>query len=144
MKRIQKKTVLKPKDKNNLEDQEQKEIVHNIEIKNPIISQDKKAYNYSENQIHKKYSKQLENRRQNNKKEDNYLDSDLEDLDNKKIYENVVQRIKNNEIFQNNQSRDYANYSNLKKNISVELHTPININNKNQNQNTKYNANTIK
>ena len=115
MKRIQKKTVLKPKDKNNLEDQEQKEIVHNIEIKNPIISQDKKAYNYSENQIHKKYSKQLENRSQNNKKEDNYLDSDLEDSDNKKIYENVVQRIKNNEIFQNNQSRDYANYSNLKK-----------------------------
>ena len=143
MKRIQKKTVLKTKDENNLEGQEQKQTVHNIAIKNPIISQEKKAYNYSENQIHKKYSKQLENQRQNNKKEDNYLDSDLEDSDNKKIYENVVQRLKRNEIFQNNQSRDYANYSNLKKNISVELHAPINISNKNQNQNTKNNVNTI-
>ena len=138
MKKIQKKTVLKPRNDKNSQAQEEKQITTKIIINNPIITKDnKKVFNYTENQIQKRYSRQSENQKQKNKSEE-YLGSDLEDSDNRKIYDNVILRMKNKEIFQNpesNRSRKKDNY--------IDLHEPINITNKNKiiNTNIKNNNN---
>ena len=131
MKKIQKKTILRTKIEYNNEDQEQKQInkkkdfksnenknnhqknpSSKIEVNNPIIQskRSQNVSNYSENQIQKKYSWQSnENQKYNNQKEVEYLESDLEDSENKIINENDIQRKKNKEIFNNNQGIRNAN-----------------------------------
>ena len=93
------------KDKNNYQEKPSNKIV----INNPIIQskRSKNISNYSQNQIQKKYSRYSNENQKNNNNQEGYLDSDLEDSDNKIIYENVIQRMENKEIFQNNPTSYY-------------------------------------
>ena len=114
MKKISKKTILKPNKEYTVQIEE-KQITDNsnnndynrkisqtsrITINNPNIESKSNNIDYNnnnviENVIQKKYSRKLpkETKNQNKKTEEGYLDSDLEDPDNLRIYNNVVQRI---------------------------------------------------
>ena len=114
MKKISKKTILKPNKEFTVQIEE-KQITDNsnntdfnrkisqtsrITINNPTIESKSNNIDYNnnnttENVIQKKYSRKLpkETKNQNKKTEEGYLDSDLEDPDNLRIYNNVVQRI---------------------------------------------------
>ena len=183
MKKIQKKTILKPKEESEYQKQDSKQInskkeykiknepinkIHiqekqkptttKIIINNPIVQKKdtKKVYNYTENQIQKKYSDNLAQKKisenqiqnkysdiqlqkkyskptyeiqiQNKIKEEGYLDSDLEDSENRKIYSNVIQKMENKAIFKN---YEITNYTNKRKSKPYTLNEPITNDNKN-------------
>ena len=111
MKKIQKKTVLKPNKGNNTQINDEKKILNgNINENNTKISYQqkdseqieiispnvliKKDININSNEIpiEIKYNSNLNNKKNINKSEEGYLDSDLEDPENQIIYNNVIKR----------------------------------------------------
>ena len=176
MEKISKKTILNQRKENSPQHQEHEKTIikkdytsrgtndkihtqesrnNRTKINNPVIQTkpSNKIYNYTEPEIHKKYSKQsirTGNTPANKNIEGGYLDSDLEDPDNKIIYSNVVQRMKNNfgpiQTEKKNEIKGGVekkqNYVKIDKNKAVNAvknYAPLNIkNNNNNNQQSKY------